>query len=90
MALQSQPAHKINILFLFHLMAVTYLYLHTVFQVDSEGYTIRKPERKQSSASSSGWSSDDDGKPDTYKIKVNIRPAEEAAPISTEQGRFLG
>jgi len=55
-------------------------------EVDSEGYTIRKqPERKQSTASSSGWSSDDDGKPDTYKIKVNIRPAEEAAPISTEQ-----
>ena len=63
------------------------LYHH--FQVDSEGYTIRKPERKQSSASSSGWSSDDDGKPDTYKIKVNIRPAEEAAPISTEQGKFF-
>ena len=56
------------------------------FQVDSEGYTIRKPERKESSASSSGWSSDEDGKPDTYKIKVNIRPAEEAAPISTDQG----
>ena len=57
------------------------------FQVDSEGYTIRKPERKESS-SSSGWSSDEDGKPDTYKIKVNIRPAEEAAPISTDQGNL--
>ena len=41
-------------------------------EVDSDGYTIRKPvARKTSSTSDSSWDSDDnDGKVDTYKIKV--------------------
>ena len=43
-------------------------------EVDEEGYTIRPPERKKSvsSSDSSSWESDDNGKIDTYKFKVNL------------------
>ena len=45
-------------------------------EVDEEGFTIRKPtvsdrSRKSSTSSdSSGWDFEEDGKLDTYKIKV--------------------
>lgn len=52
-------------------------------EVDEDGFTIRKPtvsdrSRKSSTSSdSSGWDFEEDGKLDTYKIKVQIKSLEE-------------
>ena len=61
--------------------------------VDEEGFTIPKPERKNSTTSeSSGWESDENekGKIDTFgKIKVEIKALEDVAPAKDENVEMI-
>lgn len=57
-------------------------------EIDDEGYTVRRQKgrsRKTSTSSdSSGWDFEEDGKVDTYKIKVQIKSIEETEKESND------